>query len=374
MTPGYGVTGRGGQARGWPCGGQPHPALLGRADRARVMCMSEISRLLILIGSVRDGRFGPVVASWVADRAREHGAFEVDVMDLAEVEIPSPCPPSRPRWPPERTRARPAWPTSRPAWMPPTRSSWSLPSTTTATPHRSRLPSTGISPSGRPSRLRSSATAEPQAAVTRCSTWRTCSPSCTPSRSAKGSPSPATGQISRTPAARPAGTGVRQGRARAARLVGHGTAQGPLRVRLPRLNGHGQDHRIRPRRHRHRRPRPHRRLLPARLRRPGHLRDGSHASPPAHGHPRPGRRKLAQHHRGGSRHDRRGPRQARRPRPHRPLRHRGRLRTSLDDMRQRLTAAGADVGQVQRLGDSWSLFFRDPDGMELEICTPIERS
>ena len=49
-------------------------------------------------------------------------------------------------------------------------------------------------------------------------------------------------------------------------------------------------------------------------------------------------------------------------------------RASLDDMRQRLAAAGADVGEVQRLGDTWSLFFRDPDGMELEVCTPIERS
>jgi catechol 2,3-dioxygenase-like lactoylglutathione lyase family enzyme len=46
----------------------------------------------------------------------------------------------------------------------------------------------------------------------------------------------------------------------------------------------------------------------------------------------------------------------------------------LDDMRQRLAAAGADVGHVQRLGDTWSVFFRDPDGMELEVCTPVERS
>ena len=38
-------------------------------------------------------------------------------------------------------------------------------------------------------------------------------------------------------------------------------------------------------------------------------------------------------------------------------------------MRDRLTAAGAEeVGEVQRLGDEWSLFFRDPDGMELEVC------
>jgi len=49
-------------------------------------------------------------------------------------------------------------------------------------------------------------------------------------------------------------------------------------------------------------------------------------------------------------------------------------RADLDDMRQRLTAAGADVGDVQRLGDTWSLFFRDPDGMELEVCTPVKTS
>ncbi len=40
-------------------------------------------------------------------------------------------------------------------------------------------------------------------------------------------------------------------------------------------------------------------------------------------------------------------------------------------MRDRLLAAGAqEVGQVQQLGSEWSLFFRDPDGMELEVCCP----
>jgi hypothetical protein len=37
-------------------------------------------------------------------------------------------------------------------------------------------------------------------------------------------------------------------------------------------------------------------------------------------------------------------------------------------VRDRLVALGADIGQVQRLGSEWSLFFRDPDGMELEVC------
>jgi catechol 2,3-dioxygenase-like lactoylglutathione lyase family enzyme len=44
-------------------------------------------------------------------------------------------------------------------------------------------------------------------------------------------------------------------------------------------------------------------------------------------------------------------------------------RATLEVVRERLTAAGADeVGDIQRLGDEWSLFFRDPDGMELEVC------
>lgn len=41
----------------------------------------------------------------------------------------------------------------------------------------------------------------------------------------------------------------------------------------------------------------------------------------------------------------------------------------LHAMKERLAAAGAqEVGEVQQLGELWSLFFRDPDGMELEVC------
>jgi catechol 2,3-dioxygenase-like lactoylglutathione lyase family enzyme len=44
-------------------------------------------------------------------------------------------------------------------------------------------------------------------------------------------------------------------------------------------------------------------------------------------------------------------------------------RTTLEQVKDRLGAAGAqEVGEIQRLGDEWSLFFRDPDGMELEVC------
>ena len=46
---------------------------------------------------------------------------------------------------------------------------------------------------------------------------------------------------------------------------------------------------------------------------------------------------------------------------------------TLEEVRERLTAAGAqEVGDIQRLGHEWSLFFRDPDGMELEVCCPAD--
>jgi len=40
----------------------------------------------------------------------------------------------------------------------------------------------------------------------------------------------------------------------------------------------------------------------------------------------------------------------------------------LEKIKSRMVDAGAEIGEIQRLGDEWSLFFRDPDGMELEVC------
>ena len=46
---------------------------------------------------------------------------------------------------------------------------------------------------------------------------------------------------------------------------------------------------------------------------------------------------------------------------------------TLEQVRERLVGAGAqEVGDIQRLGGEWSLFFRDIDGMELEVCCPAE--
>jgi catechol 2,3-dioxygenase-like lactoylglutathione lyase family enzyme len=44
----------------------------------------------------------------------------------------------------------------------------------------------------------------------------------------------------------------------------------------------------------------------------------------------------------------------------------------LESVRDRLVSAGAEIGEIQRLGDEWSLFFRDPDGMELEVCASAD--
>ena len=47
-------------------------------------------------------------------------------------------------------------------------------------------------------------------------------------------------------------------------------------------------------------------------------------------------------------------------------------RDVLEQLRDRMVAAGAEIGEIQQLGSEWSLFFRDPDGMELEVCTPAD--
>jgi len=45
-------------------------------------------RLAVIIGSTREGRFGPVPAAWIAERARRHGGYDVDVVDLADSDLP----------------------------------------------------------------------------------------------------------------------------------------------------------------------------------------------------------------------------------------------------------------------------------------------
>ena len=214
--------------------------------------MSEISRLLILIGGVRDGRFGPVVASWVADRPRAR-CLRGRPLDLAEVELPVALPAESPKM------AGEAYP--RPAGMADLTArldaadafvlvtpeyNHSYPASLKAaidwhfTQWKAKpvaFVSYGGAAGGRHAVLHLENVLTELHAVT----------------IREGLAFPSYWANFEDGRRRPAGTGVRQGHARATRLVGQRAAQGPLRVRLPRLNRHGENHRIRPRRHRHRR-------------------------------------------------------------------------------------------------------------------------
>jgi NAD(P)H-dependent FMN reductase len=53
--------------------------------------------LQILIVSTRPSRKGPAVAAWFEQEARRHGRFEIEVVDLAEVNLPVFNEPEHPR-------------------------------------------------------------------------------------------------------------------------------------------------------------------------------------------------------------------------------------------------------------------------------------
>ena len=45
-------------------------------------------KLLVIVASTRPGRVGRPVADWFVERAVEHGGFEVELADLAEIDLP----------------------------------------------------------------------------------------------------------------------------------------------------------------------------------------------------------------------------------------------------------------------------------------------
>jgi len=53
--------------------------------------------LTIIIGSTRPGRAGLPIAQWFAARAKDHGGFDVHVVDLAELGLPLLDEPNHPR-------------------------------------------------------------------------------------------------------------------------------------------------------------------------------------------------------------------------------------------------------------------------------------
>ncbi|MEV8411565.1 NAD(P)H-dependent oxidoreductase [Streptomyces niveus] len=46
-------------------------------------------RIAFIIGSSREGRFAPVVADWFTARAAEYGGIELDVIDVADLGLPT---------------------------------------------------------------------------------------------------------------------------------------------------------------------------------------------------------------------------------------------------------------------------------------------
>jgi NAD(P)H-dependent FMN reductase len=52
---------------------------------------------MIVIASTRPGRVGLPIGEWIRERAETHGAFDVDVADLAEIALPFMDEPSHPR-------------------------------------------------------------------------------------------------------------------------------------------------------------------------------------------------------------------------------------------------------------------------------------
>jgi NAD(P)H-dependent FMN reductase len=59
--------------------------------------MADRPTLMIVIASTRPGRIGLPVGEWFAADARAHGAFDIDVADLAEIDLPFMDEPKHPR-------------------------------------------------------------------------------------------------------------------------------------------------------------------------------------------------------------------------------------------------------------------------------------
>lgn len=59
--------------------------------------MNEPPRLMVIIGSTRPGRVGAAIGEWFAIRAREHGRFDIEVADLAAINLPLLDEPNHPR-------------------------------------------------------------------------------------------------------------------------------------------------------------------------------------------------------------------------------------------------------------------------------------
>jgi NAD(P)H-dependent FMN reductase len=58
---------------------------------------TDMPKLLIVIASTRPGRVGLPVGEWFVERATEHGGFELELADLAQLKLPLLDEPNHPR-------------------------------------------------------------------------------------------------------------------------------------------------------------------------------------------------------------------------------------------------------------------------------------
>ncbi|MFF2050528.1 NADPH-dependent FMN reductase [Leifsonia sp. NPDC058194] len=56
-----------------------------------------MTKLMIIVGSVREGRVGLPIAEWVRDEADKTGRFDIDFVDLRELALPFMDEPNHPR-------------------------------------------------------------------------------------------------------------------------------------------------------------------------------------------------------------------------------------------------------------------------------------
>jgi NAD(P)H-dependent FMN reductase len=72
-------------------------ATLRHAADGRVYIPRLVPRLVVVIASTRPGRVGLPVANWFGERATDHGGFDLEVVDLAELALPLLDEPNHPR-------------------------------------------------------------------------------------------------------------------------------------------------------------------------------------------------------------------------------------------------------------------------------------
>ena len=54
-------------------------------------------RLGVVVASVREGRIGAPIADWFMERARQHGRFDLELVDLKAIDLPMLSEPNHPR-------------------------------------------------------------------------------------------------------------------------------------------------------------------------------------------------------------------------------------------------------------------------------------